>query len=72
MAPIRRVCTLAAPIHLSEMKTHKIVKAASFVRGQMRGRYRATEYWHDLYRMILAKNPSVERALSKYGPDRVG
>jgi hypothetical protein len=44
MAPIRRVCTLKAPLHWSQMRDHQVLRHSSFVRGCMRGRYRATEY----------------------------
>lgn len=71
MGPIRRVCTLKAPLHLSELREHRVVRNAGFVRGQMRGRYKATEYWPDLHRMIVARNPAVERTLKRYGPSRV-
>lgn len=71
MAAIRRVCTLKAPLHLSEMKDHPVVRSAGFVRGNMRGRYKASDYWPDLYRMIVARNPSVRTLLAKYGPDRI-
>jgi hypothetical protein len=68
---IRRVCTLKAPLHLSELREHRVVRNAGFVRGAMRGRYKATEYWPDLHRMIVARNPAVERPLKRYGPSRV-
>jgi hypothetical protein len=71
MAAIRRVCTLEAPLELAQMRDHKVVCNAGFVRGQMQGRYRATEYWPELHRMIVRRNPSIERVLRKYGPDRV-
>lgn len=71
MAPIRRVCTLKAPLHLSELRQHAVVRHAGFVRGSMRGRYRASEYWPELYRMIISRNPVAERALRGYGPERV-
>ena len=34
--PIRRVCTLKAPLHFSELREHKVLTNAGFVRGQMR------------------------------------
>ena len=42
MAAIRRVCTLKAPLHLSEMRDHPVVRSAGFVRGNIRRRYRAS------------------------------
>jgi len=70
MADIRLVCKLDAPLHLSVMRENKVVCSAGFIRGQMQGRYRATEYWPELYRMIVSRNPNVERVLRKYGPDK--
>jgi hypothetical protein len=71
MAGIRRVCTLNAPLHFTEMRENKVVCHAGFVRGGMQGRYRASDYWPELHRMIISRNPSIKRALLKYGPDRV-
>lgn len=71
MAPIRRVCTLKAPLRLSQLRNHRVTSTAGFVRGSMRGRYRATEYWPEVYQMIVSRNPSVEPILRCYGPDRV-
>lgn len=71
MAPIRRVCKLAAPLHWEELKKAPIFKTAGFVRGLMRGRYKATVYWPELYEMVLSRNPSAKRALAPYGPERV-
>lgn len=71
MASIRRVCTLRAPIHLSDMQQDRVIKDAGFVRGSMRGRYKASDYWPELYRLIIARNPGVEKALRGYGPERL-
>jgi hypothetical protein len=71
MAPIARVASLKAPLHLSQMKAHKVLSRAGFVRGSMQGRYRASEYWPELYRHIVATNPSVQKVLRRFGPDRV-
>jgi hypothetical protein len=70
-ADIRRVCTLKAPLHLTELRENNVVRHAGFVRGGMQGRYRASDYWPELHRMITSRNPSIERVLRKYGPDRV-
>jgi hypothetical protein len=71
MAPIRRVATLKAPIHFSDLRDHRVIRNAGFVRGSMAGRYRADEYWAELYRMIIKRNPPVARTLKKFGPDRL-
>lgn len=71
MAPIRRVATLAAPLHFTQFRKHSVLRHAGFVRGLMRGRYRATEYWPDLYTLIVGTNPSVAKRLRSFGPDRL-
>lgn len=71
MAPIRRVASLKAPMHLSQMRAHSVLARSGFVRGSMRGRYKATEYWPDLYKQIVATNPSLLRAFKKFGPERI-
>lgn len=70
MAKIQLVCKLAAPLHLTKMRENHVLCSACFIRGQMQGRYRATEYWPELYGTIVSLNPSVERVLRKYGPDK--
>jgi len=72
MAPIRRVCTLKAPVHLSDLQQDRVIRDAGFVRGSMRGRYKASAYWPEIYRLIVARNPSLISKLQKYGPDRLG
>ena len=71
MAPIRRVATLAAPPHLTQLREHSVLRHAGFVRGSMRGRYRATEYWPDLYTLIVGTNTSLEKRLRSFEPDRL-
>jgi len=71
MAAIHRVCTLKAPLHWSEMCANSVIKEAGFIRGKMRGRYRASEYWPELYQMIVSRNPNAERELKMFGPDRL-
>jgi len=71
MGGIRRVCTLKTPLHFSEMKTHPTLRHAGFVRGGMQGRYRASDHWPELFRMIVGRNPPVARLLAKFGPDRI-
>ena len=70
-AAIERVCTLGDPLQWEQMQKNPVLKYANFMRGQMQGRPRATPYWLELHRMIIDRNPGVERALRKYGPDRL-
>jgi hypothetical protein len=71
MAPIRRVCTLQGPVHLSDLQQDRVIRDAGFIRGSMRGRYKASEYWPEIYRLIVGRNPSLVSNLRKYGPDRL-
>lgn len=71
MGPIRRVCTLKAPLHFSQLQQHRVLSSAGFVRGQMQKRFRATEFWPELHQMIVARNPSLAAKLKAYGPSRI-
>lgn len=71
MAPITRVATLKAPIHLQELRSHPILKTAGFVRGGMRTRFRVTPHWPELYALIVDRNPSSRKALVPFGPARL-
>jgi hypothetical protein len=70
-APIRRVCRLGAPVHFRELKDNPILRNAGFVRSNMRRRGSVSEYWSELYRMIVARNPSAKPKLLKFGPERL-
>ena len=71
MAPIRRVCKLKSPIHLEDFRRHKILGTAPFIRGSMQGRPKVTEYWPEIYDLILRRNPAVKKQLAKFAPDRL-
>jgi hypothetical protein len=70
-ADIRRVCKLKSPIFLDDLRSHRVLKTSYFVRSNMQGNLRATEYWPYLYDMIIRRNPSVRQRLKKYSPDRM-
>lgn len=67
-ARISRVCRLDAPIFLEDLRSHRALSTAAFVRGKMRNRYNATEHWPFLYDMIIRRNPKARRTLSRYAP----
>lgn len=69
-AEIRRVCELKAPVFLEDLRRDRVLSTAGFVRGDMRGRVNATEYWPYLYKLILQRNPSIRAALRRFSPDR--
>lgn len=67
-AEIKRICTLKSPIYWEEMKNHGILSTASFIRGNMRGRPKVTEYWATIYEMIIERNKHLKDVLKKYKP----
>lgn len=69
---VRRVCILASPIFLDDLRKHKVLKTASFVHRNMQGvGLRATEYWPYLYDMVLERNPAVGKRLSSLRPAKL-
>ena len=69
---ICRICRLASPIFLRDLREHKVIRTASFVRRNMQGvGLLATGYWHGLYEMILQRNPVVAKNLKRLRPDRL-
>ncbi|MEI7767401.1 MAG: hypothetical protein WCJ97_08195 [Phycisphaerae bacterium] len=69
---IKRVCQLKSPIFIDDLRTHRVLKTASFVRRNMQGRgLPATEYWPYLYEMILDRNPAVARSVKRFRTDRL-
>ncbi|HPQ81314.1 MAG TPA: hypothetical protein PLZ86_06270 [bacterium] len=70
MCKIRRVAQLKATLHFEEMRRHRVLGDAGFVRAQMQGRHCATEYWPDLYGLIVKRNPSLKRTLSRFSPEK--
>jgi hypothetical protein len=71
MARIRRVCKLRAPVFLEDLRSHRILSTAGFVRGKMRTRHNATEYWPFLFDMIVRRNPGLRSQLTTYAPQRL-
>ena len=71
-APIRRVCRLAAPVFLEDLKQHRVLQTAGFVRGSMQGRPNASEYWTYLHDLIVRRNPIAKAKLRKYEPGVLG
>jgi len=69
---IRRLCRLASPIFLEDMRRHRVISTASFVRRNMQGvGLCATEFWPYLYEMIVDRNPAVAGEIRSLRPDRL-
>ena len=70
---IERICQLESPIFLSDMRNHKVLRTASFVRSNMQGPggLLASEYWPYLYSMLHERNPKHRRLLVKFSPEKI-
>jgi hypothetical protein len=70
---IERVCKLDAPIFLEDLRNHRVLKTASFVRMNMQGSgLLVSEYWPYLHSMIYERNPRARKRLARYGPESFG
>lgn len=69
---IRRICHLVSPVFLDDLRKHRVLKTASFVRRNMQGvGLLATYYWPYLHDMILERNPAVGKMLNQLRPDKL-
>ena len=62
-AYVRQICKLREPLRLDLIKSDRILRDASWVRGKMRGRPNVTPYWWRMYGLLLELNPSLKRDL---------
>jgi len=70
-AVIRRICKIKAPVFLEDLRRHRVLRTAGFVRGDMRTRLNATEYWPYLHELIARRNPLTKVLLKKFSPDTI-
>jgi hypothetical protein len=69
---IKRICRLRSPVFLDDLRKHRVLRTASFVRRNMQGvGLLATEYWPYVHDMIVERNPVLARVLSRLRPDRL-
>jgi hypothetical protein len=69
---IQRVCKLEAPIFLDDMRNHRVLRTASFIRKNMQGNsLLVSEYWSYLYSMICDRNPKSRKSLSRFAPEKL-
>ena len=68
---IERVCTLDSPVFLDDLRRHKVLRTASFVRRNMQGNLLVSEYWPYLYSMIYERNPKARKTLTGYAPEKL-
>lgn len=70
-AQMERVAKLGTPVHLSELREHRVLGSTPIVRRSMVGRFRMTPYWKSLYDMVVGRNPRLTKKLSRFGPHRL-
>jgi hypothetical protein len=69
---IERICKLNAPIFLTDLRNHKVLRTSSFVRSNMQGNgLLVSEYWPYLHSMIYERNPKSRKLLAKYAPEKI-
>ena len=71
MGDIRRVCIINSPVFLDDLRAHRVLKTAGFVRAYMIGRPNVTEYWPYLYDMIIKRNQSAKKLLARFAPENI-
>jgi hypothetical protein len=67
----RIVCRLGAPVFLQDLKAHRILHTAGFVKGRLQVNRDVTQYWPYIYELIVSRNPKAKPALKKYSPERM-
>jgi hypothetical protein len=67
----RIVCRLDAPIFLEDLRAHRIIRTAGFIRGRLQGNQDITQYWPYIYELILSRNPKARIPLRRYSPERL-
>lgn len=68
---IRRICRLESPIFLSDLRQHKILRTATFMRVNLQGRgHLVSEYWPYLHAMIHERNPTARKLLARFDPEK--
>ena len=70
---VKRICRLESPIFLSDLRQHRVLADASFVRSNMQGHggLLVSEYWLYLHSMIHERNPKARKTISRYDPEKL-
>ena len=71
MGDIERICIIKSPVFLDDLRVHRVLKTAGFVRARMIGRPNVTEYWPYLYDMIIKRNRSAKKLLASFAPENI-
>jgi hypothetical protein len=67
----RIVCRLSSPVFLEDLKSHRVLRTAGFVRGRLQGNRDVTSYWPHIYDLITSRNPSVRKQLKEFSPEQL-
>ncbi len=71
-AEVKHLCHLKSPIFWEDLKNDRILKTAPFVLRKLQGvENNASEYWFFLYDKIIKRNPTLEKKLNKYSPEKL-
>lgn len=65
---MRRVARFDTPIHLGELRRHRVLGSCPLLRKCLIGRDKWTVYWPELYEMIITRNPKLVKVLAKFSP----
>ena len=71
MGDIERICIIKSPVFLDDLRAHRVLKTAGFVRARMIGRPNVTEYWPYLHDMIIKRNRPAKKLLSRFAPENI-
>jgi hypothetical protein len=70
-AKTKLLCKLDHPLTREELKSHKVLKNAGFVKANFVKSQRVTPYWRDLYNLIIKSDSKVKGILREYAPERM-
>ncbi len=71
LATISRFCHLPSPISLTYLQSHRSLRTAAFVRGNMQGNHCVTEHWSELYKSIVNHNRTLRPKLARIRPEKI-
>lgn len=70
-AHVKRIARIHSPLFYDEMKIDKYLSTSQMIEGNMQGKFDVTAYWHRIYELIIAKNPSIKKVLSEFSPEKI-
>lgn len=70
LGKVKRLMHLKSPLHLEDLRAHRIIKTAAFMRRNLQGTQHVSEYWPHLYDMITKRNATATKSLRSYAPSK--